>query len=97
MSTILIYTKGTAVRFSATFSQDPTTLALKLTDPSGTTTTYTYGQDDEVVRTGEGTYRADIVLSTSGLWWYSWQGTGAAAVVDQNCIFVNDLQVGEGT
>lgn len=52
---------------------DPGALRLRVRDPSGTTTTYTYGTDAEVVRSGAGTYRADLSLSIAGTWAYRWE------------------------
>jgi len=53
----------------------PTTVALKIMDPSGNlevdiTTGYTTG--------GTGIYKYDVTLDQAGLWRYRWAGTGAA-------------------
>ena len=75
---------------SASFSlngspDDPTTVSLVVTDPSGSITTYsvTIGQ---IVRTGTGIYTCPILCSpaivgTDGLWSYVWIGTGAVSDV----------------
>ena len=74
---------------------DPTTLALELKSPAGVVTTDTYPTN----RTGltwtknaTGDYQAVItaaILSTAGLWYYSYISTGTAAGAEQGQITVN--------
>lgn len=59
---------------------DPTTIALAVTDPTGTTTTYTYAAG-QITRSGAGIYTKDVACATAGEWSYVWTGTGAAADV----------------
>lgn len=62
---------------------DPDTVKVTVTDPSGTSTTYVYGTDSEVVKESTGTYRIDIDLNAKGDWIVRWhsEGNGQAAVV----------------
>lgn len=54
---------------------DPTTVRLKVRDPSGNLDTYTYGVS-VVQKTGTGIYYAQITLDESGKWHYRWEGEG---------------------
>lgn len=56
---------------------DPTTVALIVTGPAGTTT-YTYSAG-EITRDSAGVYRKDVPCAVSGPWSYVWVGTGSAA------------------
>ena len=85
------YIKGDLVRASAEFRDaggslaDPTAVAFKFKVPAGTTTTYNYGTDAQLVKDAVGEYHADIDASTSGTWSYRFESTGAgqAAAEDQ--------------
>lgn len=61
---------------------DPTTISLVITDPTGSSTTYTYAAT-EITRTGTGAYRKDISCASTvaGIWTAVWVGTGTAADV----------------
>lgn len=70
-------------RLSNTFSingtpTDPTTISLAVTDPEGTTTTYTYAAA-QITRDSAGVYHKDIPCTLAGTWLYLWVGTGAAS------------------
>lgn len=70
-------------RLSNTFTvsgtpTDPTTISLAVTDPEGTTTTYTYAAA-QITRDSAGVYHKDIPCTLTGTWLYLWVGTGAAA------------------
>ena len=70
---------GETCRFSVTLldidaaAADPGVLRLLVRDPSGTTTTYTYAADAEVVRSALGAFHADLQLAASGAWVYRWE------------------------
>jgi hypothetical protein len=70
------------VRIAANFQDesradvDPTTVALKLMSPNGTTTTFTYGTDAELVKANTGDYYVDYSPNMSGRWWFRWETTG---------------------
>lgn len=70
------------VRLTATFTvggavTDPTTIELKVKDPAGTITTYTFALA-QVIRSSAGVYYYDVTPDQSGTWYYHWKGTGTA-------------------
>lgn len=74
------YDKGDAVRLTATFAvagseTDPTTVTLKVKDPSKNTDTYTLATGG-VTKSATGVYYRDVVLDEGGEWFYRWEGTG---------------------
>jgi len=95
----MAYDVGDRVRFSATFkdingtAMDPTTITFKIKSPSGTTTTYVYGQNGELVRTGTGTYRVDFDMTEGGVWNYRWEGSGALVVAEEGQVTVKFSKV----
>jgi hypothetical protein len=91
--TMTVYDKGDLVRSSTVFKNasdvatDPTTIAVKIEDPSSNEVTYTYPAS-EVVKDSTGNYHTDIVTDESGTWVVKWIGTGAVAQVDEDPFFV---------
>lgn len=79
---------GTTFRDAAGAPTDPTGISLEVLKPSGASTTYTYGVGGEIARDGVGVYHALVVLDEAGEWHYTWRGTGAVIIVDQNSIVV---------
>lgn len=85
------------VRIAANFQNedrtdvDPSTVVLKLMSPNGTTTTYTYGTDAELVKANTGDYYTDYSPDMSGRWWYRWEttGTGTATAVEGSFVVQN--------
>lgn len=82
---------GTAVTTTATFTNaagsptDPTTITLKFQGGTGSTTSWTYA-DDQLTRVSTGVYSATIdttgdTYGTSGTWTVEWLGTGNLAAV----------------
>lgn len=83
MATVFYSSSSELATLTNTFSvnsvpTDPTTVALTVTDPDGTATTYTYALA-EITRSSAGVYTKDIPCSTDGIWHYKWVGTGAAS------------------
>ena len=88
-----IYERGDLVRVTGTFATsttstgtavDPTTVYAVYINPSGSTTSYTYGSTDGVVvKSTVGTYYADINSTGPGDYYYRIYstGTGQAAAV----------------
>jgi hypothetical protein len=72
---------------------DPTTVSLAITDPTGTTTTYTYAAS-QITRSATGVYTKDITCSTAGQWTYTWTGTGTAADVQSGTWDVFETTLG---
>lgn len=88
------YDKGDLARSSNTFKNasdvvtNPTTVTVKVEDPSGNESSYVYGTDSEVVRDSTGVYHIDITTDEVGTWVVRWVGTGAVAQVDEDPFFV---------
>lgn len=85
-------TVGDLVRVSAEFTvsgtaTDPSTVTLKVKDPSGTTATYTYA-GSTVTKAGTGSYYKDVSASTAGRWLYRWEGTGTAQAAEESAFDV---------
>ncbi|PKO49005.1 MAG: hypothetical protein CVU31_02480 [Betaproteobacteria bacterium HGW-Betaproteobacteria-4] len=53
-------------------SADPGTITLKIESPASGVADYIYGVAAEIVRDGEGLYRAEIPLNVAGRWYYRW-------------------------
>ena len=66
---------------------DPTTVTLSIRKGDGTETDYTYVAG-EVTRASAGSFYRDVVLDVAGTLSYRWTGTGAAAAVDEDQLFV---------
>lgn len=91
------YINGDTIRLSATFTvdgaaTDPTTVTLRVKAPSGTVTAYTHA-DAEIARVSDGVYRKDVPFDAAGSWYVRWEGTGAAAGVEETAIVVSRSKV----
>lgn len=85
------YAVGQQVRLTVTFTvsaaaTDPTTVTLKVKDPAGTITTYTYA-GSTITKSGTGVYYKDLALSSSGTWYYGFTGTGTCAAASEGKVF----------
>jgi hypothetical protein len=84
-----IYQVGDGVRLQATFTSldgvntDPTTVSLKVTDPGGTTTTYTYAGGD-ITKAATGVFRYTLSITTAGDYTYKWFGTGTVQAASKD-------------
>lgn len=81
MATVFYEGAAELATLSNTFSAagtptNPTTVTLAVTDPDGSSTTYTAG---DLTNTGPGAYTKDIPCTKVGTWSYVWTGTGAAS------------------
>ena len=56
---------------------DPATITFRTKDPSHNLSAHVYGVDPDVVKTGTGQYRYDLLLDEAGDWWLRWEGTGS--------------------
>lgn len=86
------YPKGATVKFACTFKvadvlTDPGAITLKIKDPAATITTYTFALGT-VTRAALGSYSKILALATAGRWHYRWEGTAAAAGVEENALNV---------
>lgn len=82
------YDKGDLVRIDGTFKNasteaelDPTTVKFTFKKPDGTTTTYVFGTNAELVQDDTGEYHVDLDLDQAGRWYYRMfsEGTGQTA------------------
>lgn len=74
------YHLGQSVKLTVAFTNssgvaaDPTTVRCKVREPDGTATTYTYGTDAALTKTGTGAYQLIVDADQSGMWTYRWEG-----------------------
>ena len=90
------YDKGALVRISVTFTvsavnTDPTTIALKVQDPSGNEATYTYALG-QVTKTAIGKYQYDLDIDEMGYWYYRWIGTGAVVAASEEHFLIRPTE-----
>jgi len=90
------YHKNNLVRLKSYFMAnnvltDPTTITLKVKNPAGTTSTYTYG-NAEVYKESTGIYYKDIIPDIVGNWYYDFAGAGALVAEDEHNFIVDASQ-----
>lgn len=84
------FTLGSRIRFVGTFTDliagvvtDPTAVTLKLHDPTGAETSFTYSAG-QVIRDSVGVYHYDYTPTISGLTWRArWVGTGSVVAATE--------------
>lgn len=92
--TINRYDKGDVVRVEGPFTDqngdhiDPTNVFFTFRNPAGVSTTFTYGEDEELVKSSTGNYRVDLNASMSGNWYWRWHSEGAGQAADKGQFFV---------
>lgn len=69
---------------------EPNTLRLDIIDPTGTTTSYTWGTDGEVVREDTGQFYFDLMLTQRGEWSYEWYSNSTLTAFETGTIEVAD-------
>lgn len=90
------YDVGDQIKLTASFTNssnvaaDPTTVTVKTKSPAGTTTTYVYGTDNEVVKAGTGSYYILLTLSSAGMWYVRFAGTGAIVAAVEEAVGVRE-------
>jgi hypothetical protein len=76
------YQKGDLIRVTGAFTTsagvatDPTAVFCTYKDPSGNSTTLTYGVDVALAKDSTGTYHVDIDADEEGVWFYRFYATG---------------------
>lgn len=75
---------------------DPTTVALTVTDPAGTTQTYTGA---ELTHPSTGVYEREVTVDSPGFWRFRLEGTvpGDGTAVSEGWVCVTDTAVGVGS
>ena len=82
------------VRESVWERTDPTVTVLKVKGPSGTTSQYT---TSETTRESPGMFTYDLTLSSAGLYFYQWRGTGTAQAAGEGQFRVRPSQFATST
>ena len=83
------YDKGHLVKCAVEFKdsasnyQDPAAVLFKFRDPSGTETSYEYGQDGELVKDDTGRYHVHVDGDAEGWWHYRFYSTGSGQSADE--------------
>jgi hypothetical protein len=83
------YYPGDAITLQATFTNlsgvnaDPTTVALKVEDPGGVVTTYTYA-DLDIAKAATGVFQYVLSVTLEGRYWYRWVGTGSVQAASED-------------
>ena len=86
---------GDMRRITASFTDidgdpiDSSGLTISIENPSGDTTAYVYGVDEEVIRDSLGVYHIDTLLDEAGIWRYNVTSTGAVAAVEEGSFNVS--------
>jgi hypothetical protein len=78
------YFNGRLVRCEANFRNpedgyvlvDPDAITFKFKTPSGSTTIYQYGTNNQLVREATGVYYVNVVASEAGTWSYRFEASG---------------------
>ena len=84
MTTVNSYDKNQEVRLQGSFKilgtlTDPTAVTLKVRDPQGNITVWTYPMapnPETITKDSTGVYFRDIILYSDGDWYYRWEGVG---------------------
>jgi hypothetical protein len=91
----MAYDLGDLVRVSAAWTNaagtaiDPTAVFAKYKDPSGSTTTLTYGTDLALVKDSTGNYHVDIDANEAGTWRYRFYSTGTGQGAEEGNFYVS--------
>lgn len=89
-----VYNVGDELHLEVTFADlentptDPTTVLFAVKTPTGTTTEYIYGTDEEVSNPETGVYALDVMVTEAGEWGWKCTGTGAVNAADQGIVRV---------
>lgn len=91
------YDIGDVVRINSGFSQltvpiDPTTVALSVTLPNGTTVPFTYA-GATVIKDSVGNYHVDMSATQHGTYRYRWFSTGTGQAAEEGWFQVRAQRV----
>lgn len=73
---------------------DPTVVTLRVEQPDGTITTYTYGGSPALQKEVTGRYYVDIILSQAGRLSWRLTGTGTVAAAAEGSLHVKRSLIG---
>lgn len=92
---------GIIKRISVTFIDsngdpaDPTAVTLKVKNPAGTETSYTYAAE-EITKSDTGDYYKDLTIAgattSEGVWYYRWEAAGAIVTANEGNFTINDSE-----
>jgi uncharacterized protein YfaS (alpha-2-macroglobulin family) len=89
------YGMGDLVRMSAKFTAtstglpvDPSTVTVKVRNPSGAVVTYVFGTDSALVHDGLGQFHVDVPVTAQGVWYYRFESTGSGQAANEQSFFV---------
>ena len=74
---------GAVFRNSASVAVDPDVVKFKVRTPAGVVTTYTYGPDNQLVRTATGTYYVEVSAAEQGTYRYRYESTGSGQAAEE--------------
>ena len=91
------YQPGNMVTMSVAFTNnatppaavDPTNIMLRVTDPNGVETDYTYALA-LVIKNSVGNYSKQLEVLTQGYWNYRWEGTGVVIAASETRFLVSN-------
>jgi hypothetical protein len=93
---MLRYDIGEPVTISALYRNtagvitNPTTVTLRYRNPAGTVTVK---QQADLTNPSTGLWTYNITPDQSGVWWYRFEGTGAAAAIEEHFFYVRVRRV----
>lgn len=95
------YQPGNVVKMSVLFTNnatppvptDPTTIILRVTDPTGVETPYTYALS-QVTKDGVGAYSMQLEVLIAGYWNYRWEAEGTVTAATESRFLVSDSSFG---
>ena len=93
------YDIGDSIRCSVEFKArstgtltDPSVVTFKFKNPAGTETTYVYGTDAELVKDSTGMYHVDLDISSPGIYFYRFVGSGTVKAASESKFTVKASQ-----
>jgi hypothetical protein len=92
-----LYDPASKIRLSCRFTvagvlTDPTTVTLKVKDPAGVVTTYTYS-GGQITKDSTGNYHRDLTPSLAGRWYYRYIATGAVDATTEDSFRVRQVVI----
>lgn len=71
-------------------AQDPAAVFVQIQDPSGTTDSYEYTVDAEVIRSATGVYYVNVDCDEVGYWWYRVYATGSGQAAGEEQFLIKE-------
>ena len=88
------YDKGDLVVCSGSFKNsagtliDPTTVAFHYKLENGTSASYLYGTDAELVKDAVGIYHANLSAGSPGTWYFRFVSTGTGQAAEESSYYI---------